>query len=207
MAWPADRASAPADRTLHRWFFSLAVNCLNYACPSDPGLRAEVERALYQRDLYEEQREAALDWLASHDFDIDAQDIDGDALARFDRSEFDRRLASAFPSSAVGKHNPPTPAAATANSPSVAAEPQQPPPVHNQGSGIAGKEKTWRANAGAKLTTSQTAVLEAMNELFPDGKVDHKARARDKRIAAQLKDKSSVSTRTIQRTLKKIHFA
>jgi hypothetical protein len=50
--------------------------------PADPALVAEVERALYQRDLYEDQCEAALDWLVSHGFDTDAQDIDGDVLER-----------------------------------------------------------------------------------------------------------------------------
>lgn len=50
--------------------------------PSDPALRAEVEKALYQRDLWQEQREDALDWLESHGYKIEAQVLDGNALAR-----------------------------------------------------------------------------------------------------------------------------
>jgi hypothetical protein len=50
--------------------------------PSDPNRRAEVEKALYRRTIYEDQREAALDWLDDHGFDVGAQFIDGAALAQ-----------------------------------------------------------------------------------------------------------------------------
>jgi hypothetical protein len=74
---------------------------------------------------------------------------------------------------------------------------------------LAGKKKTWKSKPSANLTKSEAAVLDAVNELWPDGKIDHKARARDRTIRDWLADKeqSTVSVRVIQRTLKKIHFA
>lgn len=78
-----DGASKPQPYSIMPSNMSFVVGGQRWAkYPADPALLAEVERALYQRDLYEEQREVALDRLVSHDFDIDAQDIDGDALER-----------------------------------------------------------------------------------------------------------------------------
>jgi hypothetical protein len=58
------------------------------------------------------------------------------------------------------------------------------------------------------LSASEIAVLNAINQISPDGTLDHKANARDKRIQDWLKltQQSTVSSRTIQRTLEKIHF-
>jgi hypothetical protein len=63
------------------------VNWTRY--PSDPELRTEVQRALCQRDLYEEQCKEAFDWLAGHDFDIDAESVDSEVFAQV--------MAKAFP--------------------------------------------------------------------------------------------------------------
>jgi hypothetical protein len=71
------------------------------------------------------------------------------------------------------------------------------------------QEETWQAEPGKHLTRSEIAVLEALIVISPDGILDHKAQARDKRILKQLEiaKQAPVSPRTIQRTLKKIHFA
>jgi hypothetical protein len=63
--------------------------------------------------------------------------------------------------------------------------------------------ETWRPMPGDALSRTENKVLKAINELWPDGNLDHKAKARDTRIQNQL----VVSTRTIQRTVRKIHFA
>jgi hypothetical protein len=70
------------------------------------------------------------------------------------------------------------------------------------------ERKTWQAKPGKRLTASEIAVLNAINTTWPDGTLDHKAKARDKRIQEwlTLNQQSSVKTRTIQRTLVKIHF-
>jgi hypothetical protein len=65
--------------------------------------------------------------------------------------------------------------------------------------------KAWRAKPRRHLTASEIAVVRAMNELSPDGRLDLRAKARDERIKSQLG--RPVSPRTIQRTLKKIHYA
>jgi hypothetical protein len=39
-----------------------------------------------------------------------------------------------------------------------------------------------QAKKGCKLTPSETAVLDAVNALWSDGKVDHKAKGRDDRL-------------------------
>ena len=67
------------------------------------------------------------------------------------------------------------------------------------------KRKTWRARPGKHLTTTEAAVVRAMNELFPDGKSDLAAKARDELIQDRVKHRA-ISSRTIQRTLGKIHF-
>ena len=68
--------------------------------------------------------------------------------------------------------------------------------------------KTWQAKPGSVLTASEKAVCRAINEIWPDETSDHKAKARDERILSQLKiaKQRAVSPRTIQRTLRKIHF-
>jgi hypothetical protein len=65
-----------------------------------------------------------------------------------------------------------------------------------------------RYKAGKSLAASESAVLKAINEIWPDGTIDQKAQVRDHRILTQLKTASqhSVSRRTIERTIQKIHF-
>jgi len=68
--------------------------------------------------------------------------------------------------------------------------------------------KTWQAKPGKSLTASESAVVKAINENWPDGTIDQKAQARDDRIVKQVRTASQhlVSRRTIQRTIQKIHF-
>ena len=70
------------------------------------------------------------------------------------------------------------------------------------------ERKTWQAKPGYLLTASEKAVCGAINEIWPEGILDHKAKARDERILSRLKiaKQPAVAPRTIQRTLKKIHF-
>jgi hypothetical protein len=67
------------------------------------------------------------------------------------------------------------------------------------------ERKTWQAKPGKRLTTTEAAVVRAMNEVFPDGKSDLVAKTRDDLIKNRLTHRA-VSSRTIQRTLEKIHF-
>ena len=67
--------------------------------------------------------------------------------------------------------------------------------------------KSWKAKPGKKLTPIEVAVLRAINELFPNGEITHKATSRNKRINQHLANSGGVSPRTIQRTLEKIKFA
>ncbi len=124
---------------------------------------------------------------------------------RFDCNKLEQLLASQFPLSVEGKQDPP----AADDGPSVAAKSQQPASTCNRGSNVAGAKKAWRAKPSAKLSPSETSVLEALNSLWPDGDLDHKARARDQRIGEWLKskNKSPLSSRTIQRARQKIRFA
>jgi hypothetical protein len=68
--------------------------------------------------------------------------------------------------------------------------------------------KGWRPKRGHKLTASEYAIFQVLNELWPGGQLDHKAAARDDLIIERLlkQGRSRVSPRTIQRALKKIHF-
>jgi hypothetical protein len=70
------------------------------------------------------------------------------------------------------------------------------------------ERKTWQAKPGCVLSEAENAVLKVINEIWPDGILDHKAKARDERIRDRLRhtQQSTVSARTIQRTLKNIHF-
>jgi hypothetical protein len=73
-----------------------------------------------------------------------------------------------------------------------------------------GSKKRWHAKPGDKnkLTPHEDAVLSALNELFPDGELGHKAKQRNVRINQFFvkSDRSQVSPRVIQRTLAKIAF-
>ena len=72
------------------------------------------------------------------------------------------------------------------------------------------KVKVWGPKLGYedKLSPHDNAVLQVLNELWPNGQLDHKAAGRDRKINERLlkQGRSTVSTRTIERTLKKIHF-
>jgi hypothetical protein len=73
-----------------------------------------------------------------------------------------------------------------------------------------GSKKRWHAKPGDKnkLTPHEEAVLSALNELLPNGELDHKAKRRNDRINQFLVNsgRSKVSPRVIQRTLAKIAF-
>jgi hypothetical protein len=68
------------------------------------------------------------------------------------------------------------------------------------------KNKTWRAKPGVRLTKAEAAVLDALNAISPNGRLDHNAKARDGRINKELKENglTPVSSRTIQRTLERV---
>jgi hypothetical protein len=70
------------------------------------------------------------------------------------------------------------------------------------------KRKTWQASPGCDLTASEKAVCRAINEICPNGILDHKAKARNEHILRQLNNANEhpVAPRTIQRTLRKIQF-
>ena len=67
------------------------------------------------------------------------------------------------------------------------------------------ERKTWQAKPGKRLTTTEAAVVRVMNEVFPDGKLVLIAKTRDELIQDRLTQRT-VTSRTIQRTLEKIHF-
>jgi hypothetical protein len=72
----------------------------------------------------------------------------------------------------------------------------------DRGPGAHQHRNGWKAKLSAKLSSSEQAVMHAMNELWPDGKVVHRAKVRDHLIS----QKTNVSPRTIQRALTKIRF-
>ena len=80
--------------------------------------------------------------------------------------------------------------------------------VHDKQTDTSNAVKVWGPNPGPELTPHNNAVLRVLNELWPNGQLDHKAAGRDRKINDRLLKHggSTVSTRTIQRTLKKIHY-
>lgn len=68
-------------------------------------------------------------------------------------------------------------------------------------------KKSWKAKAGKKLTPCEEAVLKAISDFWPDGRLAHKAKHRDELINKHLANSGKVAPRTIQRTLRKIEFA
>jgi hypothetical protein len=68
------------------------------------------------------------------------------------------------------------------------------------------RRKTWKRKSGNRLTDGEAAVCEAFNALWPNGEIDHKAKARNRAINDWLRDqgRSPVSLRVIQRALNKI---
>jgi len=66
----------------------------------------------------------------------------------------------------------------------------------------------WKPKPRASLTSIEAAILEAIRDIWPDSKPDHKATARNEQIVAWLKRKkmSPASPRSIQRTFQKIRF-
>jgi hypothetical protein len=72
------------------------------------------------------------------------------------------------------------------------------------------QKKRWKARRGETLTPHEEAVVRVLNQIWPDGDSDHKAKARNSRINECLANehhKSAVSPRTIQRTIAKVYFA
>jgi len=71
-------------------------------------------------------------------------------------------------------------------------------------------QKRWKPKAGDKnkLTDHEKSVMSAVNELFRDGNLEHKAKRRDTLINEHLTklNRSKVSPRVIQRALRKIEF-
>jgi hypothetical protein len=69
-------------------------------------------------------------------------------------------------------------------------------------------DKGWRPKLGHKLTAREYTVFQALNELWPGGQLDCTAAARNRLINQLLskRGESIVTPRTIQRTLRKIHF-
>jgi hypothetical protein len=92
--------------------------------------------------------------------------------------------------------------------PRVAPVPVSLAQVHDKQTDTSKIVKVWKAKPGAELTDSQVAVLQMVNELWPDGQLDHKAAARNRRINERLQkqSRSVVSSRTIERTLEKVDF-
>jgi hypothetical protein len=72
----------------------------------------------------------------------------------------------------------------------------------------ADRRNAWKPKLGNRLTPSESAICDAFNALWPNGDADHKAGARNKSILDWLtkQDKSTVSSRTIQRALSKIAY-
>jgi hypothetical protein len=77
--------------------------------------------------------------------------------------------------------------------------------VHDKQTDTSKAVKGWRPKRGHKLTDSEYAVFQVVNELWPGGRLNHKAAVRDDLINEKL-GRSRVSTRTIERTLKKIRL-
>jgi hypothetical protein len=69
--------------------------------------------------------------------------------------------------------------------------------------------KIWKPKLGAKIPKGWAAILPALNELWPDGDVGHKASERDRLINKWLKDHQErpLGPRTIQRAIKMMRFA
>jgi hypothetical protein len=67
--------------------------------------------------------------------------------------------------------------------------------------------KRWKTK-GEKLTPTEIAILDAVNNLWPNGHLDHHGGSRLQRINDYLKANNTkvVSLRTVQRTQEKIHF-
>jgi hypothetical protein len=68
---------------------------------------------------------------------------------------------------------------------------------------VVSAEKSWKAKAGKTLTRSELAVMNALNKLYPDGRLLDWAQTRNERI----RECTKVQPRTIVRALQKIHFA
>jgi hypothetical protein len=63
--------------------------------PSDPALAAEVERACDRREWHDAQCASALDWLETHGFDVDAEVVSGETLAREMTKDFQSKVTAA----------------------------------------------------------------------------------------------------------------
>jgi hypothetical protein len=93
-----DGSSKPQASSIVSGMVSYTVGGHRWAeLPVDPALVAEVERALDRRDWHEVQCERAFDWLESHSFDVDAQSIAGEALAREMAKDFSSKGVGSVP--------------------------------------------------------------------------------------------------------------
>ena len=92
--------------------------------------------------------------------------------------------------------------------PRVAHVPASLAQVHDKQTDMSKAGKGWRPKRGHKLTAREYAVFQVLNELWPGGQLDHTAAARNRLINQLLskRSESRVTPRTIQRTLKKIHY-
>jgi hypothetical protein len=135
-----------------------------------------------------------------------------DVAAWFNRRKFDvpSALQTAAPAPSVAQES----GAILAESCAAQGQPQVAPENPEQSSAPEHaqkptEQKAWRAKPGERsLSRAETAVLRAVNALWPHGDLEYKAKARDKAIRTWMTDKPShpASTRVIQRTLKIIHF-
>jgi len=80
--------------------------------------------------------------------------------------------------------------------------------VHDKQTDMSKAGKGWRPKPGHKLTARELQVFQVLNELSPGGQLDRTAAARNRLINQLLskRSESRVTPRTIQRTLKKIHY-
>ena len=80
--------------------------------------------------------------------------------------------------------------------------------VHDKQTDTSKAGKGWRPKPGHKLTARELQVFQVLNELWPGGQLDRTAAARNRLINQLLskRSESRVTPRTIQRTLKKIHY-
>src|SRR6516164_6147367 len=80
--------------------------------------------------------------------------------------------------------------------------------VHDKQTDTSKAGEGWRPKPGHKLTARELQVFQVLNELSPGGQLDRTAAARNRLINQLLskRSESRVTPRTIQRTLKKIHY-
>lgn len=83
-----------------------------------------------------------------------------------------------------------------------------PEAAHAESVSAPDRPRSWKPNFDNELTMSEAAICDAFNVLWPNGDLDHKARGRDRQVNAWLRqhNKSTLSSRSIQRALRKIGY-